>query len=310
MSDSPRKRSIEAVARDLAVNRQRLVQIAEVASIFILPVTESMVIQQMDRLMAAGIFWWLILSLGVVHLALGALVLLASRNESFYFEHVDLKARYNGQSRELRQLERRLMQTDFSQEAGRYAIEGLWNLVSAWRSKSELSDEDVEAGLEGLMLMTVGLRHEAFNFSGISKYNFAVYSYDEGENALKVVWRKCDDRIQKNNRKWEPGRGHVGLCYSMRRTIMSSDLAQSEELAHDMRGSDFETYRSMASTPVFDLSDQPDRDEVRGVFVVTSSAPMQFDPQIHEPYMKTMSTALSLYFYMVDQKRLEGTNNA
>jgi len=187
------------------------------------------------------------------------------------------------------------------QEATRYASMALGNAATL-AAEDDDPTNDLEQGIELVLNSCVTFRSDIFGFRAKDLYNFAVYLYCEDEDILRVAWRKCDSRIDRKDREWKPGEGHVGLCYARKSEIFSNNVPDSDELERD-EPEDDEKYVSMVSIPIFRSGDFPisrsshsgvDQDaEPLGVFVVTSSAPNQFDEEIHKSFLLSLSFHLS-----------------
>lgn len=188
------------------------------------------------------------------------------------------------------------------QEAMRYASMALGNAEMLAAEDNDPTN-DVEQGIDLVLNSCVTFRAEIFRFQAEDLYNFAVYLYNESEDVLRVAWRVCDSRIKPKNREWKPGEGHVGLCYTRKSEIFSNNVPESEELDRDEPDDD-EKYVSMVSIPIFRSGDFPNvhsgssgvnhNANPLGVFVVTSSAPNQFDEELHKSFLLSLSFHLSL----------------
>jgi hypothetical protein len=187
------------------------------------------------------------------------------------------------------------------QEATRYASMALGNAATL-AAEDDDPTNDLEQGIELVLNSCVTFRSDIFGFRAKDLYNFAVYLYCEDEDVLHLAWRKCDSRIDRTDREWKPGEGHVGLCYARKSEIFSNNVPDSDELERD-EPEDDEKYVSMVSIPIFQSGDFPisrsshsgvDQDaEPLGVFVVTSSAPNQFDEELHKSFLLSLSFHLS-----------------
>lgn len=129
-------------------------------------------------------------------------------------------------------------------------------------------------------------RTEIFRFyDGDALFNFAVYEYSEQTKKLHVVWRKHDDRLKMRNREWPLGFGHVGVCFQREKTLFSNDVSEEDSdnpVTTDV-AEDKEQYKSMVSTLIW-------LDGVKkGVCVITSSKPSQFDKEVHTKLMEVVA---------------------
>lgn len=132
-------------------------------------------------------------------------------------------------------------------------------------------------------------RSSILNFvNGNSMYNIAVYTLNKESNLLELDFRKNDDRIQTKNRKWKPGVGHVGQCFSTEQTIFCRDIEDNIKTTNkeSSRKEDKDYYRSIIAEPI--KSDQ----QVIGVVVITSSQPEQFDDSIHTIIIRIIALLL------------------
>jgi GAF domain-containing protein len=161
------------------------------------------------------------------------------------------------------------------------------NLVSTLKIGDWESIELKEA-FDKILEPWVKSRRDTFWFEQAdSLYNFAIYLLDAGTNRLVVKSRMYDSELQVQNRSWAPGEGYIGLCFSTERTRFSHDAAQDENTQPDnTRDEDKDYYRSLIAHPL------RLRDNVVGVFILTSSTPDQFDEAIHIPIVKTIAQIL------------------
>jgi GAF domain-containing protein len=96
-----------------------------------------------------------------------------------------------------------------------------------------------------------------------------------------------NDNLQSINRSWDPGEGYIGICFTTKSTRFSRDAAQDANTQPDnMRDEDKYYYRSLIAHPI------KLRDNIKGVFVLTSSTPDQFDEDVHVPIVKTIAQIL------------------
>ena len=187
------------------------------------------------------------------------------------------------------------------QEATRYASMALGNAATLAAEDGDPTN-DLEQGIDLVLNSCVTFRADIFRFRAEDLYNFAVYLYDENDDVLRVAWRKCDSRIDCQDREWKPGEGHVGMCYARKSEIFSNNVPNSDELERDEPEDDGK-YVSMVSIPVFQSGDFPGNEsgsfnaspdaEPLGVLVVTSSAPNQFDEKLHKSFLLSLSFHLS-----------------
>ncbi len=112
-------------------------------------------------------------------------------------------------------------------------------------------------------------------------------------------FRQCDDRLVQKNRTWKIGIGHIGLCYAKDETVFCQDITQdiSTTNTESERQEDRVYYRSVIAKPIR-LNNQK-----KGVFIVTSSQPDQFDADIHIPCVRNISQLLSQGYRAILQER-------
>lgn len=113
-------------------------------------------------------------------------------------------------------------------------------------------------------------------------YNIAVYRWSEDLNSLECLFRACDDRIDRQDRSWKAGQGHVGTCFTKNKTLITPDVESAIEFLSDDRDRDLRLYRSIAAFPIYgrDAQGAPSADHSIGVLVLTSSLAGHF----HEGY--------------------------
>ncbi|WP_146110047.1 hypothetical protein [Salinibacter sp. 10B] len=172
-------------------------------------------------------------------------------------------------------------------------------MIDALTSADEAQNEgNLEELVREALYSVVGLRKEIFGFSG-ERYNFAVYQYNSERDVLHVLYRDVHRDIPRQDREWKPGFGHVGFCFIRREAVLSHDVTESEEMADDQSETDDEHYVSIAAAPIFSLTSGDDSDP-RGVLVITSSAPNQFEKAIHRPFLIVLANILSMLFHITD----------
>lgn len=127
-------------------------------------------------------------------------------------------------------------------------------------------------------------REEIFWFTS-AYHNFAVYLYNPQKSCLERVYRNCDDRITQRNRTWQPGEGHVGVCFQRQEVYFSPDVSSvgTDNPIRTKDEQDDANYKAMISIPV-----RVD-DNVRGVLVITSNEAGQFIDQLHLPIAQVVA---------------------
>lgn len=295
---------IEKAARGQSKNLDWILLVVEVFVIAVFPILESIVIQNMDKLKAAGFFWPILVPLGIIHLVLGFIVVKTTKTiAQYYFDHKDVCDEKDSLAIQLKGLNEEIKQNNYTREAINLSLNALIAFMIESKSKSNPSKEEILKGLKNILRPVIDLRANTFNFIYDSKYNFALYLYSESENKLKVFHREVDTRLTQQNRAWSPGAGHIGFCYANKITLISNDVILSKELSQGMTESDKKNYRSIAATPIFyGIEKTKDTDKVRGVFIVTSSIPNQFSEKIHGRFLRMISNVLTIFFEFADIK--------
>lgn len=196
------------------------------------------------------------------------------------------------------------------QEAARYASMALGNVEPLSAEDGDTSN-DLEQGIALVLDSCVSFKAQIFGFKAETLYNFAVYLYNEDEEILRVAWRECDPRINRQDRDWRPREGHVGMCFATRKELFSNNVLESDELNHD-DPEDEEKYVSMVSIPIFHSGDFPDdrngsasgsnNTKPIGVFIVTSNVSDQFDRDLHKTFLLSLSYHLSFVIERIRER--------
>ena len=174
------------------------------------------------------------------------------------------------------------------------------------KNKKVKEDEfwDVFAGYLHPMLSPLVIEREVlFGFKSESKYNIALYFYDNEENCLDIVWRDCDSRLPQRNRKWKPGHGHVGLAFLHKEIKFCPDIRQSTELTPSYTQGDNENYRSFISIPILRCEDNGNvHNQLKplGVLVLTSAQAHQFSKERDLQFLTIISKYLAIYLAAID----------
>jgi hypothetical protein len=135
-------------------------------------------------------------------------------------------------------------------------------------------EQPATSAMGRLLALAASARRELWSFHDEDVWNLMVYRR-EGE--LLIPWvRHCDRRIERRERRWRVGQGHVGLAVERAATLVAGDLPLAEGwvAGHDK---DAQNYRSAVSVPLYGT---PGRGALRrgkpsgapaGAFVITSS---------------------------------------
>jgi hypothetical protein len=285
---------IEAEARRIAAKRNWVVIIAEVCVIFLFPLIISILIQNMNELNKQGIFWSLILMIGGAQLLLGLLVLFPAKNEFFYFDHLDLKKDYE-------RLESNYRRAEYTGRVVYHMLENLQKFIKECESADEaLTVEKIRAPFEKLMQTPITFREGVLGFTLRDRYSFVVYLYSVPQDLLKPFYSSTDIRFTSALRDWKPYKGSIGACFAEQKIIFVEDLTESPDWHVYYKPGDERNYRSLVAAPILNLTKKDST--VRGVLVVTSSAPTHFDVHIYTPIFTTLTTILAVFFRVADSK--------
>jgi len=295
---------IENAAMERVRSQTWMVRISEVATIIVFPLLWAFLLQNQTALQ--NNFWYLAIPMLAINLLLGILVLFATKSETFYFEYKQLYEAYQNLQEENQEQQDSLDQTHYTRVVLSLSLQALINFVENSGQKQVIQVDEVKEIVTQVFKPLVEFRNELFWFGGESRYNFTLYLFSENDRLLKVFHRDVDGRIIRKDRAWEPGRGHVGLCFAQRKLLFSPDILQSAELLSDMEEGDKLKYRSFISAPILQSYSDIDKSSVRGVFVVTSSEPDQLDQQTHEIFIKSMTIILAMIFSIADKKLEKG----
>lgn len=137
-------------------------------------------------------------------------------------------------------------------------------------------------------------REVLFSFVSESRYNIALYIYDNHSQDLQVVSRRCDDRIVRQDRSWKPGFGHVGLTHLQKELKICPDITKSSELKVNNQ-SDKKNYCSFISVPILTYNEGDSNNECLGVLVLTSALPEQFSLERDRDFLKNIVSLIAIY---------------
>lgn len=283
---------IERYFRQLARRRQWISLIAATYLRLGFPALLALAILYREELSDA--FWPIIAATSLAQI-LSVLVRAATgKSEYAFFEYRDLE-------REHEELESRHEAERYRSRAAVYSVQALRYasqvVVDAMETANEGERENLEQLVREALFPVVEFRSELFGFTE-ERYNFAVYQHDPELNALHVLYRDVHRDIPRQDREWKPGFGHVGFCFIREEAVFSSDVRESEELSDDQSETDDDHYVSIAAAPIFALDEETNP---RGVFVITSSAPDQFEKAIHRPFLIAIANVLALLFHIADE---------
>ena len=142
-------------------------------------------------------------------------------------------------------------------------------------------------------------REGLFGYHPADRHNFMLYRRGDGggggaDGELRPGPRAAHPAIEKRNRSWRVGEGHVGLAVARGEVLVSGDLRQTDSWRTelDAEESDVANYVSSISVPLYlEGGRAPD-----GVFIVTSSRVDHFrEPdQIETLTAETVGRILSM----------------
>jgi hypothetical protein len=139
-------------------------------------------------------------------------------------------------------------------------------------------EQPLPDALARLLAVAAAARRELFGFEVDDVWNLMLYRRD-GDQLIPWV-RHCDRRIERHERRWKVGQGHVGLAVSQKATLVAGDLPLAEGWVSG-HTDDAKFYRSAVSVPLHGVPapgwrrGRPAGDPV-GAFVITSSKLDQF----------------------------------
>lgn len=262
----------------------------------ILPILEGILINLATGAGASSAWWKILFGIGLLHITLLIIILVIETPlPQFLIQFDELAHKINELSTE-RNIYK--MYTSVFSEV----------VTASQASLLELRHSGTESLAEiiaSVLLPWIELRTEIFLFQeGDAFYNFAIYLQKADDpNWLEVFYRECDSRLQTQNRSWQSGDGHVGQCFLLKKTIFLNLSEGSESLdfvaTSQPREEDRKYYRSMVATPI-SISN-----EIKGVFIITSSKRDQFVKELHAPIVEVVGLLLSQAFTEQQRKPYE-----
>lgn len=142
----------------------------------------------------------------------------------------------------------------------------------------------------------VSLRDDLFGYESDSLYNIALYQHKKSQDLLVCKARFCDDRINRRDRPWKPGMGHVGLAFVQGEVKFCNDVESSSELKTEKVDGKI-IYRSFVSVPITRIG----HSEVPyGVLVLTSRHANQFDIDKDQVFLIVLSKLIGLYYTVLE----------
>lgn len=141
-------------------------------------------------------------------------------------------------------------------------------------------------------------RETLFSFVSESRYNIALYLYNKKTLELEVVSRRCDDRINRKDRTWKSGFGHVGLTHLHKELKICPDITKSSELKIS-DPSDKINYCSFISVPILTYRESNQENECLGVLVLTSAIADQFSLPRDKDFLQNITSLMAIYLEVV-----------
>jgi hypothetical protein len=293
--DLPRSVSTPIVRQAFLKQLKGLTLVNKAAQIFvggILPILEGIFVNLATGADAkvASLFWNTIILLGILHLALLVLILLFDQPlPQFIVEFDDLANELQSAKQTLSLSENSGTQKDlavdtyaycsFSAELSLLAINQYLHIPNVVKDQSFY---------DKIFDPWVSSRQQIFWFSSDDEYyNFALYFYDPTDKKLKVKWRKHGSKLTPRNREWNPGNGHLGVCFATDSTKFC-DSVQVEVMTSpkSRRPEDSTYYKSFLAEPLR-LNNAP-----VAVLIVTSSKEKSFDENVHPIIIRLMARIL------------------
>jgi hypothetical protein len=170
------------------------------------------------------------------------------------------------------------------------------------KTENSFTEEDLNAHVEEFIETIIKYisknRETLFGYESRSRYNIALYVYDPDTEKLEVVTRHCDDRIDRKDRSWKPGFGHVGLTYLHKELKICPDISKSSELKITSHA-DKLNYCSFISVPILTYREGETDNDCLGVLVLTSALPEQFSVSRDKDFLQNISAIIAIYIDVV-----------
>lgn len=163
---------------------------------------------------------------------------------------------------------------------------------------SEQLDDFFDDFIETILSYLLKHRETLFGYESKSRYNIAFYIYDVEQDQLVVSSRHCDDRIDRKDRAWKSGFGHVGLTYLHKELKICPNINNSTELKIT-NSSDKINYFSFISVPILTYSEDNTENDCLGVLVLTSALPEQFSLTRDKDFLQNISSLIAIYIDVI-----------
>ncbi|WP_374973171.1 GAF domain-containing protein [Spongiibacter marinus] len=249
-------------------------------------------------------FAFIVLAITVLlHIIAAVLAITKSQRHSHYFDYKELSDTYNLVVTSYGHTQDRLSSIVASSLAISLSVNGVEDVIALFKNNhnegGEFKRVKFSEAFGPILWPFVQYREKIFGYNGDSLYNFAIYIYEEEQDVLRLAYRECDNRINTQNRDWQPGKGHVGITFMQKGLRICNDVAASTELSPSEKSSEY--YKSFVSVPIL----APEDDESSnvkpiGVLVVTSSHIGQFEKEIIKIPLETLAKLFGIVVHEVE----------
>jgi len=262
------------------------------------------------------VFWVLLLVFGIVHVTVAFFQQLNSRKYSLVSEVLELESEIKKTRDNLAKHLLALKDVSNLHANQTTTIYCLANIVdsavgelhemelSETASSVEKFDEVIKSRYEQMIRLLSLEREALFGYTSESLYNIALYHYDKSDEKLKVLVRDCDNRLQKRNREWSHGHGHVGLAFLHKRIKICPDITKSNELMNYSDAPSGDTkYKSFFSIPILRCKDNGEVGNGElpfGVLVFTSATSEQFKDIRDLQFLNVVVKFFAIYLAAVE----------
>lgn|GEM_PF-5191507 len=221
--------------------------------------------------------------IGVVHLSILAAVLSASVPPSRYIADVEEFSEF------IESLKSDLEDMDSVSKTWEYVRAAAYVSLVEARTMIERPASTMVEAVSRIMAPWIASQKEIFWYLWKdSLENYAIYTLEGDDLCLR--YRHCHSDINRSDRKWKRGQGHVGLCFAKNATIVSSDVTTPglSDLLELTGPYDSVYYNSFVSTPI------TYGEKEIGVLVITSNVRGQFLPDLHGKIAELLAELLGI----------------
>lgn len=158
---------------------------------------------------------------------------------------------------------------------------------------------DLEKDMANLLSPLVREKERILGFQSEAFHNFCLNIFNPNTQKLEVKWRDCHPiiEIDRKDRSWGIGEGHIGLAYARNAILITGDASDNPVYTSanpEDRDRDNRYYRSFVSIAIT----SPDSRQPIGVLAITSNVTNQFNEDFRllcEIYRVIVSTYLNLW---------------